>query len=61
MTQTQEINSTIKNDTNKLKEIIMNLQKQINALQNNMKQNNLKLNNSNKVTLHQVTLQGKYK
>ena len=41
--------------------MIMNLLKQNEALQNNMKQNDLKQNNSNKVTLHQVTVQGKRK
>ena len=58
VTQTQAINSIIENDTNEVKEMILNFQKQINALQNNTKQNDLKQNNMNKVTLQQVTVQG---
>ena len=61
MTQTQAINRIIQNDTNELKEMIMNSQKQINALQNNAKQSNSEQNNSNKVTLPQVAIQGKDK
>ena len=52
VTQTQAINSTIQNNTNRLKEMIMNLQKQSNALKNNLKQNNSEQKN-------QVTIQGK--
>ena len=60
LTHTQAINCIIQNDINELKEIL-NLQKQMNALQNNMKQSNVKQNTSNKVTLQQVTAQGKRK
>ena len=58
VTQTQAINSTMPNDTNELKEMILNLQKQINALQNNTKQTNSKQTNSKRVTLQQDTFQG---
>ena len=59
--QTQAINCTIQNDTNEVKELISNLQKQIYALQNNTKQFNSIQNNSNKVACQQITVQGQRK
>ena len=40
VTQTQAINKTIQKDISELKDVILNLQKQINASQNNTKQPN---------------------
>ena len=61
VTQTQAINSTIHTDTNELKEMILNLQKQITTLQNNTKKVDTKSNHTKKVSLQQVTVQGNRK